>query len=73
MPTVWTKRNNVDSGWMNRRQPVYYSGFGGGYNFQIIDGFRPIEFKPRFTSTGGDVSYTVWDQRTNTDTGWVRR
>jgi len=73
MPTVWTIRDNVDSGWVNRSQPVYYSGFGGGYNFQIIDGLNRIEFKPRFTSTGGAVSSTVWDHRDNSDTGWVAR
>lgn len=73
MPTVWQTRENSDSGWVNRKSEIIYSGFSGGYNFKIIDVVQPIFFMPRSTSIGSTGYSTVWEQRTNSDTGWVKR
>lgn len=78
MPTSWNNRGNVDSGnWDTRAiagQSVILGG-GGSSVFSIVDAVNPFVFyRPRYlrygTISGGRDQ---WDERANSDTGWVLR
>lgn len=78
MPTSWNNRSNVDSGSWDTRHTAGQSvilGAGSTSGFTILDAVNSFVFyRPRHLRYGTIVGgRDQWDERTNSDTGWVER
>lgn len=78
MPTTWNNRSNVDGGNWDTRSIVGQSvilGAGSSSGFTILDAVNPFVFyRPRHLRYGTIVGgRDQWDERANSDTGWVLR